>query len=1560
MPTRTLRVLHVFGSAIGILCLFISSLLAGAVIHLDSPRARRLTALQIDRSFDGSFRGRIRVERIGTLGLFGLACTDVTIDDPGGRPVLRVRGLRVRFATIGAARSAFLDRKNLIVLSLPEVSIEDADVRLDTDPEGRPDLFDTFAPRGPTAPTARRARGFELVISRVAARHLRAHGRVAGAPSLDVDIQDLAGTLECLPDVLEGEVFDAKVATHGLLSGADVVGSLSGRVKESLTTPADLDARLTYNGQIGGIAHSIRAAFARNELEAVFDVPRAAPGDIRALWPGLAIGEPSSLHLEAHGILPEIDASLRARVGAATLDASAQFVFGRERRLALSLEANDVDMGQFAASLPRSQLDLRATAHAASRGEGTLDGDLLLSLLKGRVARYTIPRATVTGTLARPDPRHLRARLDVLVDEPSAPTRFTLLLSPGRGRSAFDFDLTSESTDLDRVPQLAHEVRGSARLHATGRLDWSRMTIEATVTADTSDVTLGDVRVHAAHLEARALGGLAAPRIEMEVHSRGAVVDGRHLDTVNVTATGAAPWFHVEASARGPDVPDVDAAFDLGLGATIELRTTRVSVARGRDHAVLTAEQVRVARGNLRLTGLRLEGTGAPAFASLSWSRDEVRFQASANGLDLGRIARLAHAENDVQQGTVSIDADVDVRRNLGTGKCTIALTGASIGRARGVAALAHFDLGGLRLAATLHAEAQGVGVVDVSASKIELPESGSLFDGAWRRASGSVGIDARANLAKIAALLPAERIPLSDARGDLVLHAHVTRETSEAVPDVAVSLTTDHLGLAQRPTRIRDVDGALVPPLPSWRLDGIDFAIDGSVDGRSGAVEVSTRARDVRGDLAWLHLTCVKFPFQDLFGNRRRLEEAARKTSFNLALEVPERDLDRVPDSLKQNYVGGRFRARVAVKGTLLAPDLRLVATLERSRRTSHAGADLPVDLDVAARYDGRRADASIEATSGKAKVLDARADLHAAIDQLLEDRGARRWSASLSAHFDRFPLEAFARVSDKRFSGLLSGDVSVTDLHQDARAKATLSIDTPKIGSFTYRSARIEASVEDREIEGAMRIDQADGSAEAHVNARGGWGAAIVPRLDPVDAPSVSLTTKNFRLAGLLSFFEGTFDELDGRLDSDARLELDPQTRGAKLSGELMLSRGTLKAVAGGGEFHDVSALARLLPDGTIRLEKFTASGLAGRLEATAVGHLDGMHLRAAEGLIVIPSQSAIPLTAGGVQIGNVDGRVELNASAPPGRPPTVTVTVPHLRVVLPDSLSTNVVPLGPMDRVSIGARRGQSAAFVALPLGPPTAKSNEGSARRPSAAMTIATDLADVEIVRGAEIKLDLDGHVNVASDGTTDVTGQIRIKRGGTLSIQGRRFAVEDGTVTFVGPDPSNPQVVVKAGWTAPDGTVVYANFVGPLKTGKVKLQSEPPLAREEIVQLLLYGAAEGQQVGASQASAETGAIGTVGGQAAEPLNRILGQLGLGAVTASIDTTRPANPRPEVEVQIARDISLQIAVVVGNPPPGVNPDHTFLTLSYRFLSRWSLASTVGDAGTTIVDLLWKKRY
>ena len=183
------------------------------------------------------------------------------------------------------------------------------------------------------------------------------------------------------------------------------------------------------------------------------------------------------------------------------------------------------------------------------------------------------------------------------------------------------------------------------------------------------------------------------------------------------------------------------------------------------------------------------------------------------------------------------------------------------------------------------------------------------------------------------------------------------------------------------------------------------------------------------------------------------------------------------------------------------------------------------------------------------------------------------------------------------------------------------------------------------------------------------------------------------------------------------------------------------------------------------------------------------------------------------------------------------------------------------------------------------------------------------------------------------------------------------------MTFVGADPSDPEVMVSASWGAPDGTKVIADFVGPLKTGKVTLRSEPPRPKNEIVALILFGTADGSSstpYATKQPDGATKAGSAAGGLASDGLSRGLDELTGLQLQTKLDTSDAANPRPEVELQIARDISLEIAFVLGTPPPGTNPDKTYGTVDWRFLRNWSMRATFGDQGSSIADVAWQYRY
>jgi translocation and assembly module TamB len=1556
-----MRALRIAGVLVGTAAIFVLSAAFAVVLHLGTPRARRVVAQAANEILAPSFQGRITIDRLGALGLFGLSGAEATVDDPSGRPVLELHGARVSLSTLAALHSAVLGRRGPLTIRLPEVSIDSLDVRLDADPSGKLALLSAFEPRKASTPPDPNARGVRLVLARIVLRHAWVRGQMSGGPPIDADLDGLRGAFTYAPELIEGELSQVRIVGRGIANGADLEGLLGAHVKKRSDPNASVEARASWQGSVGGIPHAVHASLADRRLDAVVDVPEVLPNAVRALWPSSPIEGVARVHAEAHGSLPSVDIDLDAALAHTTFRARARTVLGDEKTADISFLARDLDVHELAASAPRSHLGLTGDLSATMKADGALVGNADVHFLGGHLGSHAVPPASIRAVASGPRVKELHGHAEVVVEEPSAPTRLSIHLLPHGKSSALEFAVDADIADFDRVPQLQHALRGSCRLAAKGSVDITSMMLDASLEAAAADIVQGATTVRSAAIDAHARGALAAPIIDVALHSKDAVAAKRHFASLDVHATGRAGAPHVKASAHGPDIPDIDAAADVGLGSGISFEGLRVAMARLRDQVLITADRVQIAGGDVRAENARIEGLGAPASLTLSRTSRALRLRASTQGVDLGRVGRLLQVEKSLEGGMLAFDVDVDLRTNDAYGWGTVELTGAGMAGVKDISARVRAELDGRKFAGNAQAKAAGVGSIEVDAPKLALGGAGALSMAAWKRAWGDVDIDARVDLGKIESLIPAEQFPLSEARGDIILRGHLARDDmDDLTPDARVSLVTNHLIVAPKTPMTRDIDGVLVMPPPRWRLAGVDFNVDASIDGDTGFMEISTQLRDAKGELARVNASAPHVPYVDILRDTGRFSSDVRTMPFELHLQVPERGLGGLPDLLKQRYVTGKLSSNLTVKGTILHPKVELSALLHKSRIEGTARS-LALEFELAANYEGTHGKASIKGRAEGRELIDAETQFEGSVAQLLDSGGSEKpWQASARAHFADFPLEAIGMLDDKMISGQLSGDLSLADLHRDARAEAELSVDSLRIGSVGYKSARLAAKADGHVVDATARIDQDDGFAETRARAAATWGAKLAPALEPAQPLEVALSSKNFRIAGLLPFVDRWLDELDGRLDADTHLELDPGSRRARLAGSMAISRGTFELTAGGGDFQDLGAKVNFSPDGVVTLEKLSAAGMTGRVEATGSARLDGMGLQSARAVVVIPGDSPIPLSTGGSEIGNIDGRVEASeVTSEGGKVMNVTVEVPHVRLALPEGSSRHAMDLRGFDKVRIGAHRGQQLTFVLLPLDP-VKKADETSG--PSGTrLDIQTRLRDVQVVRGSDLKVDLTGNLDVKVAGSAQVTGAIQLKPGGVLVVQGRRFVVENGTVTFVGDDPSNPQVVVKAGWTASDGTVVYANFVGPLKTGKVTLTSEPTLPQQEIVQLLLFGTTGGKPVGASSGGPDaTTALGTVGSEAAQPINHALGQLGLGAVTTKVDTSESATPKPEVEVQIARDISIQIAVVLGQPPPGVNPDRTLLTLDWRFLSRWSLSSTLGDAGTAIFDVLWQRRY
>jgi translocation and assembly module TamB len=194
----------------------------------------------------------------------------------------------------------------------------------------------------------------------------------------------------------------------------------------------------------------------------------------------------------------------------------------------------------------------------------------------------------------------------------------------------------------------------------------------------------------------------------------------------------------------------------------------------------------------------------------------------------------------------------------------------------------------------------------------------------------------------------------------------------------------------------------------------------------------------------------------------------------------------------------------------------------------------------------------------------------------------------------------------------------------------------------------------------------------------------------------------------------------------------------------------------------------------------------------------------------------------------------------------------------------------------------------------------------------------------------------------------------------IDVQGREFQLERGALTFLEDEPpNNPTLVARAVYEAPEGTRVYAEFLGPVKTGNLTLRSEPPLRNDQILSLLLFGSPEGS-FGASTGGSMSGSALAAGGSVlTQGLNAELRRFTLLDIQTKIGE-RAGAPQPEVLVQVTPRLSAELAYLVETPDPGQPPDRTQLSLDLRLFKNWSLSTTIGDAGTLIVDLLWRYRY
>jgi translocation and assembly module TamB len=1239
---------------------------------------------------------------------------------------------------------------------------------------------------------------------------------------------------------------------------------------------------------------------------------------------------PVSLRASLRG--DRVEADLGAHPGGGALDLHATSVLGETKTLEASAVVDRVDPRRLFAKAPDGTVHARVRVRAALDARGSVAGELALESDRTTLASQDIPaieaNAQFTGE---------RLSGTAHLHEPGAIADVLFEARYGGGAATVDVDVRADAADLAQLPQLRGlQAHGSAGLRGTGSVDLSARRVDGYVESRITAARVGANEARFAAVRAKVKGSIDGPEVDVDARLEGGRSGGRAL----------------------PPVVMARAALTFGEGARVTAREVRVETSRGTAPLVVNADRVEIDSGRMDVIGLEATGIGEPVRAEAHVTPRAIALRLLAPAVDLRALTTLLGVRE--RRGSASLDADFRADRTGVNGHASGSWSSLGSAEQKGGKARFMLNLAGRRVDGTMNVDLDGV---HAKASLAHVVLGGPPNEpAAFWSATGAIDVDANIAVAALRPLLPEGERRFPGMGGTVAVRARVARGHRGRAPDVTFDATTRGLSLvvehgeALKPGRANAQGPAQLADRP-WETRGVDVQLTATVDGGSDRVKLRGSLVDRAGLVGQFDVD-AHVGIEDLMRAPGDARSQLERAPINAHLEIPMGELARLPAAVRPAGFRGKLGATLDVTGSVHEPRAKLNA---RAAGLQPFPSNLPTPFDatVEVTYDGRAAIARAVLTSPEGVVLDARGDIDARItDFLAPAPDGPPWDAGATVALHGFPLESVSLLAARGVGGLATGVVALQGLHRDARLDADLRIDRARLGVVCFDDGWLRVHTDTDRTIAETRFEGRGSFAAAAMQAGTRWGPALTPTFAtdrPVDA---TLDAHDFRAASLMPFVEGILNRLDGRLDAHARVHVDPDFKTGTMDGDVRLSHGIVEIPSLGDPLRDVSARITVRPWGTLRVDGVEASGATGHLTASAAVELDGLRLRSATAEVVIPRDQRMPLTVQGVSLGEVSGRVRAQATmSADANAVQADLTLPEVEINLPRASPHSLQSLDPAPDVRVGVRTADGR-FVALPLGPPEKPRDRGS----------TTIHAVAHLGDGVVLRRDTSLYVRLQGSPVLDLTDRVHVNGDfqlaeGNVDVFGKRFRIEpSSTVSFTG-DPGKPQLNVSAVYEAADKTRIFADVAGPTSKPKVNLRSDPPHSQDEMLGLLLFGSDQGlagtpppdQQPDPTQRAA-----GLASGVLTEGINKALSGVTSLEISTRVDTSQAANPRPQVDVRLSNDVLASVTVNTGMPAPGAPPDRTLLTVDWRVKPRWSLESTVGDQGSTFVDVLWRHRY
>jgi translocation and assembly module TamB len=1531
------------------LSLAVVALLAATLASVNLPWVRQRICRELSTRLSASLAGSIEITHLDHIGWGSVRGVQARVRGPTGRGLATLSGIDAALDLSTLVLSWL--RSGPVLVRFEQLQVAGLQLTLQRTVTGELALLAALAPAAPTAengPERSGNTGVELELARFELERARVTALLGGDQAAFAELDDLRGRAATDGPGWTVSLANVQLAAHGLPVVGEVSGALSGSValprgaKDGL---ASLNASARWQGVVSGIPVRALLEQQRGRISGHLE-SRVEGGPLRRWLPEAAPNAAVTLRADVDGTTEQL--ALRAALdsAAAQFHAEAAIDLAPELSVRASGRVSGLDLSHWAGSAPQSSLQFSFTAHLQRSSEWAAV-QLELHSADSSLAGHPLPPISAS---ARLEDTAGGQQLALAMDGGGASIRSGVVrLLPSEQASELVGWLHASVQQLGTwgaASGLDLPIAGRATVDASVIVEpGERPALSGHVSAEVSDFTAGGARVGHSLLQLSATGPLEGPLVDFFSSASRLQMQGYRLRRLRLSGRGGAEGFWV----RGVAQPRSAAALRLSAHLRPAQRSaSEVRIRAGTQERPAWISARRVTLGNgFMISGLQLRGPGRLS-ADGSLQQGRLRLRARAQRFSPARFLQRLGYDQPVPDGSADLSVRLDYHAGTYSGRVDGVLREVAWAGLEGVTVAAHLEARQRELDGQLALHAPALGSVLLEAREVKLPER-------WNRTSvlqmpGVIDLIAHTDLGTAARLPGAALLAPFGARGKVEARLHWAA-TGTGPPSLTGALSTRDLTWSLPGSCAEPRTGEGCRPAASFDWQGMNLRL--ALQSSNGQL----RAAGTVVDAAGLPILKLRAKSPEALPALLRAGEPfdVRALPLEVQADLPERRLADFPASLRFEKLEGRLSATAELSGTLGRPELQTHAQLLGLQLDGSRESQLDARAEL--RLAGERLALSARVTRGADELLGVTS--RAALGGGGEEQRLRR--LEIQVRGNGLPLEPFGALLGRDLSGRVYGSVSVSSSGSAPELRGSLRIERPTFGGFRQQRALWMLRADASSFSSELVLEQLAGRAQLTVSGPWRWNGSLTPRW-AANELRASLQTHHFDLRALEPFLPTAARGIGGQLEASVSV-LPTELARDRISGRLRWTDGSIYLAGLGQRFHDVALAAQLDPSGTLVLEHLGARAALGRLEASGRAQLDGLRLRSAQLKLRIPERDPFPITLQGVTVATAFGsaRVEARGGASPGRGSLVDwkVSVPSLRITLPRQAPPDVQELAADPSIHKGTYL-EPGRFVTLPLPPyrPHDEQRPAAQRTPSPRVEVQIG-DDVWVERGTTLKVKVAGTVSLDLGEKTSLSGRLRLPRG-VIDVQGREFQLDRGELTFLEDQaPTNPTLVARAVYEAPEGTRVYAEFIGPVKTGTLSLRSEPPLRDDQILSLLLFGSPEGSFGASTGGSMSLSALAAGGSVLTQGLNAELRRFTSLDIQAKIGE-RAGEPQPEVLMQVTPRLSAELAYLVETPDPGQPPDRAQLSLDLRLFRNWSLSTTIGDAGSLIVDLLWRHRY